>query len=320
MMPMFATSSVASALAALSMTRIADLGGEQQRADTLLCEARGQSVCAMALHQVSAAARLLVRDPKMALMLPFEFSFGIMNAFMPSYVSPKVLELTLGNYGAACHDYTPTMHAVLGIVRKCSIWCLAIATADTWHSPAVVHPFPVAFVCAAIGYFTAIIAAVACAVSHFSGKYIEATGKKWQVMVAGSCSWAATSLLFIYYTDEELATIGVLVGIYSLQGIGRGVFESCNMSVMTDFFPDDAAAAFANVVWSSGGSAALGFTVMSKQPRAVEIWAGLGISVAGCVCYLCANMMSARRPKPSGVLPLSNSRRASSEAANPLRT
>jgi hypothetical protein len=35
-------------------------------------------------------------------------------------------------------------------------------------------------------------------------------------------------------------------------GVGRGVYESTNKAVIAGFFPDDAPAAFANIIWTNG--------------------------------------------------------------------
>lgn len=59
--------------------------------------------------------------------------------------------------------------------------------------------------------------------------------------------------------DNSDIYIATLIFVYMLHGVGRGIFESTNKAVIADFFGDHAPAAFANVIWSSGGASALGF-------------------------------------------------------------
>ena len=61
-------------------------------------------------------------------------------------------------------------------------------------------------------------------------------------------------------SEEDLGTWGMLVPLYMLQGLGRGIFESTNKGVIADFFPGPkAAAGFANFVVLSGGASFLMF-------------------------------------------------------------
>jgi MFS family permease len=198
-----------------------------------------------ALSKAAAALALLVSDPIMALLLPFEASFGLLSAFLNAHVAAKVLPLSFPSY--------------------------------------------------AVGYFAALVALVACGVSAGGGAFIKATGSKRPVMVAGATCFALVGAMFVSSSDQALAAPWALVGLYVLQGMGRGVFESCNQSVVSDFFPDDAPAAFANVACASGGASALGYLVVADLGSRTQGAVALAVSVAGLVCYCAADCLFQRR-------------------------
>jgi hypothetical protein len=222
-------------LSSLGMTRIAPLQSDQEAAD----EASTVPFSDKVLLKSQAAFALLFSNPKMALMLPFEFSFGLCGAFLNGYISPQVLKLNLPGYY--------------------------------------------------IGYFAAMVSATAALTSTVSAFFIKKTGSKWPVMLAGSACFAMLAFLFTVEDNASLSATGTLVLLYMLQGMGRGVFESCNQGVISDFFPNDAPAAFANVVWSSGGSTAFGYLFLVKQSRDVQAWTGFLLSVMGFVGYFAAS-------------------------------
>merc|ERR550539_1065061 len=56
---------------------------------------------------------------------------------------------------------------------------------------------------------------------------------------------------------------GGMVGLYLIMGNGRAVFESTNKAVFADFFPDNAAGAFAMFGVQSGLAGMVGFLVFT---------------------------------------------------------
>merc|ERR1711990_917883 len=188
------------------------------------------------VDKAAAALTLLVSDPKMILMVPFEVSFGFCGAFLNGHISPKVAG---GGFK--------------------------------------------------IGYLAALVSATAALTSFFGGEFIKRAGLKWPVMLVGSACFSMLGFLFISSSDESLSGTGTLVLLYMLQGIGRGVFESCTQGIISDYFPNDAPAAFANVVWSNGGATAFGYLWVVKQPRETEGWLVFLVSVFGFVGYFLAS-------------------------------
>ena len=120
-----------------------------------------------------------------------------------------------------------------------------------------------------IGYFAALIAVVAgvCSpiFSFVTRKYLG--GKKQYVMILGLVAFLCEMAVYMTYNlkkselvrGEKLCAVKPLIALYILHGVGRGVWESTNKAVILDFFPNDAMAAFANVIVSSGLASTIGF-------------------------------------------------------------
>merc|ERR1712072_867860 len=169
----------------------------------------------------SLALKLLFSDPKMLLLLPFEFTFGFSASLLNGFVSPKVTKNVLGS--------------------------------------------------ADIGWVSGIIAGIACIVSALGGGFIKKTGAKWPLMLAGSLCFIGMALPFVFedalkWKEDEVSAYWKLSLVYIAQGVGRGIFESTNKAVVADFFSTDAPAAFSNVIWSSGGASAVGYSSSKISP------------------------------------------------------
>jgi hypothetical protein len=67
--------------------------------DDLAAESMEPISCDTVMKKSSSAIRLLVADPKMVLMLPYEMAFGFASAFLNSYISPKVVKPIIGKAG-----------------------------------------------------------------------------------------------------------------------------------------------------------------------------------------------------------------------------
>lgn len=160
----------------------------------------------------------------------------------------------------------------------------------------------------AIGYFAGTIAGVACIISALGGLWIRRTGSKWPLMVLGSASFVCMAGGFLFYETEMVdgtatypsINISLLIMIYALMGVGRGVFESTNKAVIADFFTkEETMAAFANVIWSSGGSSALGFFLFPNLAATTQVWITLITGFTGIVCFFIALAINRSRPKVS---------------------
>jgi hypothetical protein len=117
-----------------------------------------------------------------------------------------------------------------------------------------------------IGYYSAITPVVAGALGMPLG-WIGKTYSKTPVMLLGSVSFILMLLPAIGPTKLDLDVISrtpILVGVYMLEGTARCVFEGANRAVFADFFFEQKEAAFANIVWQSGGASTFGFLFLSR--------------------------------------------------------
>lgn len=231
-------------VSAFAMTRIRSIDENRERPE----------ITAKLVTQKGAAAmKLLCSTPKMALMLPFEFAFGLSAAFLNGYISTNVTKNVFSE-----KQYL-------------------------------------------IGYFAGIVAFVAMVVSFVGGKFIERTKLKSPLMILGCLAFAAMAGSFLLFKDPRgwspTATSSyIFLGLlYAAQGVGRGVFESTNKAVIADFFAADAPAAFANVIWSSGGSTCLGYVLFPYLPAKVQAGITTGMALLGLVCYMLAASIHNRR-------------------------
>jgi len=153
-----------------------------------------------------------------------------------------------------------------------------------------------------IGFFAGTIAGVACLISFLGGLWIKKTGTKWPMMLLGLCSFAGMAGGFLFYESQEVGGVvtypgigvGTLFMIYSLMGIGRGVFESTNKAVIADFFSgSEQMAAFANGIWTGGGSSALAYFVFPGMGVSEQVWTVVITAFLGIVCYFLAAAINA---------------------------
>lgn len=63
--------------------------------------------------------------------------------------------------------------------------------------------------------------------------------------------------------DPSSALVALLVLIYTLEGLGRGVFEGPNRAVYADWFENQREMAFACWIVQSGGSASVAFFMLA---------------------------------------------------------
>merc|ERR1740117_2440658 len=124
---------------------------------------------------------------------------------------------------------------------------------------------------------------------------------KVPVMLLGSCAYLVEMAIFAsadlsedtLVRGQSLCSAGPLVGLYILHGIGRGVWESTNKSVLLDFFPDDAPAAFANVLVSNGGISAAGYLLFYMDPSLADRPALVAIVTMGLAALSIVTFLTA---------------------------
>lgn len=213
---------IISVCASVGMIFVVDLTKHVDSGKAAVAARRDVSLQTLVLGKAGAAVELLTTDPKMVLLYPMQMGFGIASSFVGYYANAE-------------------------LVSNC------VNTSSTNY----------------IGYFAALIAVVAglCSpVFSFVTRRVLG-GRKMPVMILGIVAFLVEMTVYMAYdlrTDElvrgeKLCGVGPLLTLYVLHGIGRGVWESTNKAVILDFFPDNPAAAFANVIVSSGLASTIGF-------------------------------------------------------------
>jgi len=132
-------------------------------------------------------------------------------------------------------------------------------------------------------------------------KLLRARLGRVPLMLGGLLAFVALSLLILLLRPEQLGGPGALVPIYLLQGLGRSCFEGTNKALYADLFPNDAAAAFSNIVIFNGGASAAAyfvFPLLAHEPnrksiKAVTALVPACIAVAG---YLGAEFLHRKHP------------------------
>jgi len=152
-----------------------------------------------------------------------------------------------------------------------------------------------------IAFFLGQIALVAALVSYAGGKFISATGLQWPMMAMGAGAFSCVVAPFLISTEVSTYTeVWKVILIYTAMGVGRGIFESTNKAVIAGFFPDDAPAAFANIIWTNGLCSAILYSVfntMVKTPAGAKDAAIISFIavLCGIVCYFLALAEDTRR-------------------------
>lgn len=114
-----------------------------------------------------------------------------------------------------------------------------------------------------LGYFLSMTPAVATVLSVPYSTFANYFGKA-PLMFFGSLCFALVSGLIWIMSFEKLTDLGYgICVLYILMGSGRAVFENTNKALVADFFPADAEAAFANVIFQSGAASAVTFFIIA---------------------------------------------------------
>jgi MFS family permease len=106
-----------------------------------------------------------------------------------------------------------------------------------------------------VGALTSWIA-VSAAVMSLLLRKIPDTGA---ILVGGAIAFFFVAFPFILYPDASQWTVPGLLVIYTLHGIGRSTFESTLRSTFVEFFPNETAGAFSNIIIQFGLSSSIGY-------------------------------------------------------------
>lgn len=146
-----------------------------------------------------------------------------------------------------------------------------------------------------IGFLGAVIALVATLSSAMYGRINTALGSKTPVFVFGSmCYFALAALTFITAPDGKGPGgwgWGIVV-FYILHGLGRGVYESTNKGIFTDYYPGQKSmGAFANCMMQNTAAGTIGFIMGAASVDKDEVWVILMFSIATVPCLLLAKAL-----------------------------
>lgn len=128
-----------------------------------------------------------------------------------------------------------------------------------------------------IGYFGTLTTVVAALASFCAGWYTtQKEGGvfrgKTPVMLGGNGAFGLLGLIVLLFPVASFyGSFAMLVPLYLLQGIGRGIFESTNKAVIADYCPGARSeAGFASFVILSGAASTIMFFIIPllKAPRA----------------------------------------------------
>lgn len=106
-----------------------------------------------------------------------------------------------------------------------------------------------------VGILTGWLAAVAAMMSLVFSRLTN----KGAVLIAGALCFMGVALPFVVQPDARQMGWGVLVLVYTLQGIGRATFESTLKATFADYFSYEKEGAFANIILQNGLSSAFGY-------------------------------------------------------------
>ena len=140
---------------------------------------------------------------------------------------------------------------------------------------------------------SALVALLAAAL-QLPFKQLSTSCGKPPVMLAGLAGFAGLALLCLQLTKERLGAAPILILCYSLQGIGRAAYEGVNKALYSDFFPEDAPAAFSNIVLANGLAAAFAFFLFPELSQTRMAATTLAVAAVAMVSYVCAELVQRR--------------------------
>lgn len=153
----------------------------------------------------------------------------------------------------------------------------------------------------AAGLLSAMVALVAASL-QVPFKAAAARVGKPPLMLLGLSAFGGLSLTCLFHTEAELGQIPLLLSCYLLQGVGRASYEGTNKALYSDFFPEDAPAAFSNIVLANGLASAAGFFIFPELELPHDDAAGqksmasiaLAASITAVIGYVLAELLHRR--------------------------
>ena len=86
-----------------------------------------------------------------------------------------------------------------------------------------------------------------------------------------------------------------------LQGIGRACYEGTNKALYVDTFPNDAPAAFANLIVANGGASALAYFTFPNLSQSAMAGATLLAGLWALYAYAVADLYNRRHARVASV-------------------
>lgn len=143
------------------------------------------------------------------------------------------------------------------------------------------------------GLCSALVALVAAALQLPSRWVAERAGKP-AVMLVGLLAFGGLGLVALLNERAQLEALPLLLACYVLQGVGRASYEGTNKALYADFFPDDAPAAFSNIVLANGLASAAAFFAFPSLSREQMAAATLVVVAVAIVGYVAAELVHRR--------------------------
>jgi len=152
-----------------------------------------------------------------------------------------------------------------------------------------------------IGSLMGTLVSFTAGVLQIPTKLLRARLGRVPLMLVGLLAFVGLALLILLLRPEQLGRFGALVPIYLLQGLGRSCFEGTNKALYADLFPNDAAAAFSNIVIFNGGASAAAyfiFPTLAHEPnrKSIKAVAALVPACIALVGYLGAEYLHRKQP------------------------
>jgi MFS family permease len=132
-----------------------------------------------------------------------------------------------------------------------------------------------------VGYLSAITSAFAALVA-IPLPWLTATFGRPLIMLFGTSSWILYLLIIMCLSTEEAGNWGVLLLLYILAGLGRGIWEAVVKAVFADYFhEEEQPAVFACLHVQSGASGAIGYFVFPNIGKTIKAWSCVLIALLG---------------------------------------
>jgi hypothetical protein len=215
--------------------------------------------------KVTAAVRLLLRNPKCALMAPTNVAFGFAGAFITSYIQGSVVspikDGTDDDESRSHHESQVLLYSSL-----------------------------------AVGVATALAA------PGFGFHYLRQRAGSPPVMLIGAACFAFVALqaLTLANGDEDgsAALRSSLWLLYVVYGAGRSVWESTVKAIFADFFStEDSPAAFANIILQYGIASVFAFFAFPDFDATTKELLLLFTAALGFLSYFTAHVLHTREKK-----------------------